>query len=478
MKILQLYAENVKRIKAIEIHPDKSLVVVSGRNAQGKSSCMDSIMFAIAGAAGICKEPIRKGAKKARVKVWLGDKEVELIVERKFMASGSTLTVTDAEGTNFASPQKMLDTLFGALTFDPLEFTRSKAASQLETLKQIVGLDFAAIDRARSEAYSQRTQANREVSRLEAQLGPVTAIHRDVPTEEVSIADLAADYEKYRAENENITTMRKSLVETTQRWEAQDAVMQAASKNEQDLADDMARLLEDGAIELEASIKRLRESWDIKSAKLRTYSESRIKLARESWETAQKRKQEIEQQKHAYAKALEGLAMSDTAGVRQKMTDAETINRRVRENAARAKVAKQLREAKETADALTGAIEQADEQKRLALEQAKFPIPGLSFDDSGVLLNGLPFDQASSAEQLRASVAIGLAAHPKLRVMLIRDGSLLDEEGMELLAEIAAETESQVWCERVTDGGGVGIVIEDGEVVQAAAEPALPGMES
>ena len=98
------------------------------------------------------------------------------------------------------------------------------------------------------------------------------------------------------------------------------------------------------------------------------------------------------------------------------------------------------------------------------------PVPGLGFDDTGVTLAGLPFNQTGQAEQIGASAAIAAALNPKLRVMLIRDGSLLDRHSLAILAEMAEAHDMQVWLERVTDGQPVGIVIEDGEIKNDQAE--------
>lgn len=92
------------------------------------------------------------------------------------------------------------------------------------------------------------------------------------------------------------------------------------------------------------------------------------------------------------------------------------------------------------------------------------PVPGLSLAEGRVLLNGVPFDQSSSAEQIRTSVAIAMAANPKLRIIRIKDGSLLDEDGLRLIAEQAKENDYQVWIERVDSSGKIGIVMEDGSV--------------
>jgi hypothetical protein len=84
-----------------------------------------------------------------------------------------------------------------------------------------------------------------------------------------------------------------------------------------------------------------------------------------------------------------------------------------------------------------------------------------------VLLNELPFEQASDAERLSASVRIAAALAPKLRVIRIRDGSLLDDSSMALLRQFAQDHDFQMWIERVDSTGAVGFVIEDGHVRKA-----------
>lgn len=106
----------------------------------------------------------------------------------------------------------------------------------------------------------------------------------------------------------------------------------------------------------------------------------------------------------------------------------------------------------------------AAEEQTALLASAKFPVPGLAFDAEGVTLDGIPFKQCSQGQALRVSVAIGLAANPKLKVLLVRDGSLLDAKGLQLLAEMAAAAEAQVFVERVGDGKECQVVIEDGHV--------------
>ncbi len=114
---------------------------------------------------------------------------------------------------------------------------------------------------------------------------------------------------------------------------------------------------------------------------------------------------------------------------------------------------------------LTGELERLDRYKADELAKAKMPVEGLGFDLDGVTYNGVPFSQASGAEQLRVSVAMAMALNPDIRVIRISDGSLLDSTNMARLAEMAQEHDCQVWIERVDESGHVGFVIEDGSVV-------------
>ena len=88
MKIIELRAENVKRLKAVGIHPDGTLQVIGGRNAQGKSSVLDAIWLALGGgkAGKSTSVPIRDGEDKASVTLDLGD----LIVTGSWTKGGTS----------------------------------------------------------------------------------------------------------------------------------------------------------------------------------------------------------------------------------------------------------------------------------------------------------------------------------------------------------------------------------------------------
>ena len=120
MRIIKLKAENIKRLKAVEITPTGDIVQVTGRNGQGKSSLLDAIWWALGGTKAIQDQPIRKGQRKAKVEIDLG----KYIVTREFSQHASKLHVakrmTDSTGT-VGRPQEVLDGLLSKVAFDPLQ---------------------------------------------------------------------------------------------------------------------------------------------------------------------------------------------------------------------------------------------------------------------------------------------------------------------------------------------------------------------
>jgi hypothetical protein len=308
----------------------------------------------------------------------------------------------------------------GRLTFDPLAFSRQKPKEQADTLRALVGLDFSALDLEREEAFENRTQTNRVVKVLEAKLVE-NPKHEGVPDAEVSIADIVAEQEKAAARN---------------------------SANEQERA--KAAVARQGANEIarqETELRRQIEDLEKRMATL-PYTAEKMRVVAEDREK--------------YVRELKDI---DLAPFRARAAEAEGTNAKIRKNAERAELVKRYKVAQEQAGALTKAIEACDARKRDETNKAKWPVEGLGFDTAGgVTLNALPLENASSAEQLQVSVAIGLALNPKLKVLLIRDGSLLDSESLSKIAEMATKADAQVWIERVGNDDQTSVVIEDGEV--------------
>lgn len=415
MKIVKLQAENVKRLKAVEIMPDPNepLVLVSGRNAQGKTSVLDAIYFALAGASAQkdTARPIRDGEDHAEVTLDLGD----LVVKRKWTANDkSYLSVESKDGATYKSPQQVLDRLTGALAFDPLEFARMDAKKQKATLLSLVNLPVSLdeLDLRRAGLYEKRREIGRELDKARAQAEGIE-LPENCPSDEIGMSSVMEELETARAVVEENAGKRRQLM-------------------------------------------ALRETAKNTDAEIRDLEEALVQ--------ARVRKTEIYNEGRALAAEVEKLVDPDVSAIKEKMMSLDEHNRKARLHQEWECKSAEAGILAEQRDGLTAQIEAIDEQKATMLKEAAFPVEGLGFSEDGVTFGEIPFSQASGAEQLRVSLAMAMALNPKLRVIRITDGSLLDDGNMALIRDMAREKDMQVWIEVVDDSGTVGVYIEDGEV--------------
>lgn len=415
MKIVRFTAENVKKLVAVEIKPDGNLVQITGKNGQGKTSVLDAIWWALEGAAHIQAEPIRKGSDTAKIQIDLG----QMVVTRTFRKdeagkTASGIVVENADGARFSSPQALLDGLLGALTFDPLQFARTDMKSQFNTLRKFVPeVDFDAIDIANRKDYETRTVLNRKAKELRTMGEQIQADLTGPKKEKIDEAELVEEMKtagQMNAELEVRKAKRASAVESVARDRAEAERLFKQAEALQIKADELQQKIDD-ASELPKPV--------------------------------------------------------DVAGIQAKITQARSVNAEIDRAEKKAAYLNEAKKVEMEAEGLTMAMAKREEEKRQKIQAASLPVPGLSFGDGTVLLNGVPFTQASDAEQLKVSIAIAMAMNPKLRVIRIRDGSLLDDDAMKLLGEMANEKDYQLWIERVDGSGKVGFVLEDGHLKAA-----------
>lgn len=433
LKIVSLTAENIKRIVAVHIEPQGSLVQVTGANGSGKSSVLDSIWWALQGKGVVQSQPIRKGQDGGMIRIDFGS----LIVTRHFRREDggdytTSLSVENDEGAIYSSPQKMLDGFLGSLSFDPLGFMEKDGKGKLAELRRIVKLDIDLdeVDRLNRGDYERRAQVNRTVRNLTENVASYAADLRNLgsgPTELVDTSPLLAEMES--ASTTNAAIERERIRREGRRVESTNFIERSIRLAEE------AAAMRKRADELDAESDHMKRVAGLIDEELKN------------------------------AAPLDPAV--DVAAVRAKIDEANAENERRRLRA----VAKRrhdegvelLKKAEEESQSLTDAMDKRNADKAAAIAAAKMPVEGLAFGDGDVLWNGIPLDQASTAEQIRTSLAVGMAMNPGLRVILIRQGSLLDDVSVEIVRKWAEENDFQVWMERVDTSGKVGIIMENGE---------------
>ncbi|HRU09757.1 MAG TPA: AAA family ATPase [Thermoanaerobaculia bacterium] len=420
LTIIGLQAENVRGIKAVCVTPKTHGVVsVKGKNGSGKSSLLDSIERVLNPKAAH-GNTLRNGESSARVIADIGP----FIVKRTWTKTNTYLTVERKEGAGkipVAKPAEFLQELCGqGIGFDPLDFTGKKPADQVQMLLDVLSLpeDPRSLDATRKELYDQRTLVNRQVKQAEGAAAQSTH-YPDAPRAEVSTADLLAEYQR------RLGVIEQHNQQRTEWRGIQDAHARAAERVEQ-----LKAALVDAEAELAECTMHLNESCALVGA----------------------------------------LVDPDLAAVSAQMREAETVNARVRANQTRERLVQAAAAYQTESDTLTAQIEALDRRKTALLTAAAFPLPGLAIAEDGkggyvVTYQDVPLADCASSEQLRVSMALALALNPTIRVVLLREGSLLDEEALATVEEWAESNNVQVWVELATTReDGEGFTIEAGEV--------------
>jgi energy-coupling factor transporter ATP-binding protein EcfA2 len=436
-KIINLQAENIMRLVAIEITPDGNVVEITGQNEAGKSSLLNSIHWALTGAKSIPSEPIRRGEKKARVKLDIGGYTVTMKMNAQEDGTYTrTLVVETESGFKAPKPHEFLTSLVGELSSDPLAFINLKPAEQFDKLRAFVkDFDFDDWARRRQDIFNKRTDTGRRAKDYAAQAAGVTVPDGEPPAlvDETALVAALADAGKFNTEIERKKATRQTLVN---RMKFLDGEM---TTDDQRIA------------AFEKQIADL---------------QAQIRLCEQAKENCLTRQMEIKTELDALPTLPEPI---DTMLLQGRISEARATNAKRSAHVAAAQRRLEFeaaaKKAKAEVDELAAKLDAMDEEKAKAIEGSKLPVEGMGFGDGYVTLKGFPFNQASQAEKLRASVALAMAANPKLRILLIRDGSALDKRSMQLLADMAKEHDWQIWCETVgrEDKPGV-IIIEDGMV--------------
>jgi hypothetical protein len=422
------------KLKVFHLEPKGNVIKITGANASGKSSALEAIALALVGARGGPSAPVRKGAGRGAVALDMG----EFIVTRMWHEGGDTkgeMWIEAKDGRRYGTPQKMLDELMGKISFDPLAFMRMEPKKQMEELRKLLDLDeeLDAIRTAEEADYNTRREESATLKTLQAQRAAIE-YPADLPSRPLDIDAMTAELASVATFNMAIERERMDR----DKWDRE--------HQEDALAIDQKKKRIEA---LEAEIKELRGELKEDEKNLAANAKRR-----EKWEPL--------------AEPKDAQALSES------ITNARAVNAMIaRKKEAEAKDAT-IATMSETVASLSRAIDDHRQKAADLIAKAKYPVPGLGFEEEAVTFNGLPFAQASNAEQIKVSVAMGMAGNPKLRVMRIKDGSLLDDDSTAVIEEMAVKNDFQVFMEIVDTSGKVGVYLVDGEIASIDGEAVKP----
>lgn len=488
--LMHMRTENIKRVRFIDVTIRDPLTLIGGDNDNGKSSFIDSYAWCIGGkSAEIQMDPIRHGAQTGSITCDFGDGEkVKLSVTRTLKRLGDKEWTADVDVDipGHVAPSRIeefLRQLTGRHAMDPLAFDRLPPAEKVDALQRLIsGFDFKANAAARKKVFDERTDVNRDHARAQSAADSMT-VSAEAPCEQVDEAALTEELQAAGEANAKLESRKERREQAVRdvaalRQKATDALgsIDTTVGAIQIRTADQVREMDERIRGLEEQIRATRERMsEVQAEALKEIGREETRLRGES---------------KAHAAAADALQKrlddagpldekTDTAAITERISAARVSNSRYRDwetqrdrKAMHQEVAD--RHAAKSAD-LTAQIELLDAAKTKAIAEAKLPVEGIGFGDGFVTLPAgdgsgpVPWEQAGTAVRTDASIALAMAMEPKLKVILIRNGSEIGRAIRERIRQRAAEKKYRVLMEVVEDNGGTHVVIEDGLVKGARA---------
>jgi len=421
--VVALYIEAFQRIRALNVTPTATgLIPVRGPNGAGKSSTIGSMLEALGAERSAL--PITEGEHATRIRLDLGS---GLVIEEKITreASGSpkrSLAVFH-EGRKLPSPASVLKALRSHFA-DPVAFLEAPPEEQVRTVLAVLGLDGALDElQGRHDAiYDERRDLGREADRAKkAAVEAADALLALPQPPEPGALQAAAE----------------ALRLAEERKAARDAGLRAMAEIERRGNEYVARVAE-----LKAELER---------------AEGALAASRGEYLAAKELHRNLPIPEDIDSLRVRLVELEEAAKTSGKVELAEQLAATAREAEASHELAeRRLQECRREIAELLGGVE--------------FPVEGMTYDHEAKVLKigAVPFAQASQAERLRAAAAVAMAGDPRIRVLFVREGSLLDSKSTKTLADLAAARGWQLWLEVVDDTPeGAGLYIDDGELFEA-----------
>lgn len=440
--LVRFAAQNVLKIKFVDLVPTGNVVVVGGKNMQGKSSVLKAVGWLLQGMLDPTTNIIRAGQRTATIQGQLGPFKITRTFTRvppEKSRTGrefkTTVKIEAKYGAEIQNPQRLLSQLLGHLSFDPMAFLRMEAKEQVAMVKGMAtfAVDIAAIEVEQAERYALRTEKKLERNALQARLEAMKKPAEGLGVEVVDVGELAQRLSgavSWNSEVSKVVAEKKRLVDL-----AVDAAMQAEAKRLQGVE----MLNAAGALDGRWFVLKLEDDPSLENYRVKDLK--------------------------TQAAAIEVGEAIDVEALGAQLRAAQSNNDAIRDAREYRELEAQVAAAEQEAEEVNARYKEREDERYAAMQGAELPIAGLEIGDEEMYFEGLPLAQASGAQQIRVSLAIGMAANPKMKVLRFMDGGwdMLDESSQTMVRSEIEKHGFQLWVEHVGQSPNVTVLMEDGE---------------
>ena len=315
------------------------------------------------------------------------------------------LDLKDSKGTPLPSPRATLDAILQQRTIDPVAFIQKTPRERRADLLHLAGLDINAYEDKHKTLIAERQAAHRAWDTARKGLAQYPPLPGGKPTVKEDITTLMKRHGELQTQQTDAARAEDLITEAANLYDG--------SLKEPDLCKQLLKF-----IEHESPMAGITTELDELADTLKTATA-----------------QQAVAQKH-----------------QQRATAEQTLD-----------------QATVAYDNAKQAVKDVEAERDQKLATASLPIDGLAITETDLTYKGIAFSDASDGEQLKIALSIAMALNPTLRVILVREASLLDENAIQFITEQAEAKDYQIWLAMVgepddnTDGA---IHITDGAITQ------------
>jgi hypothetical protein len=422
MRIIEIDITNTKKLKAFRKVLGGDNLEVAGSTATGKTTAV-SALWEILEKGG---DALTHGEKRGCIRVTLGDGDRSIIAERVHTKAGSTISLTAHNGK---TPEKIspadFKKMLSRLSVNPHKIMDMGPTERVRTLMAAadIEIDLEALDEEIRKKEESRLEAFRKMEAIEPGDAPEK-------TDAVSTMELLAEKARIEAHNRSTEAMfrkHEALIEQVSRA---DEWIKAKEERIESLREEI--------LELQDRIGAMFNDRQINDAKA------------------------TEAMREANSAGTLGLSKIDA-----ELADVDRVNEKAALWKRWSFEKARWQDAKDEHLEIFRQVNELRDQKKTALESAKWPLGGLTIEDGQVMYKGFLLENLGESEQMLVCAALAIADIQKHPVRVVRmDGvESMSKADFDALKGLFNGRGIQVLSTRVSRGDAEPseIVIVDGE---------------
>lgn len=429
--------ENFKNIDKMAVNIGGESILVIAKNGSGKSSFIQALMSPL-NAKMLPSEPIKNGEDHARIQLKLGGvmhgQQEEYTLDMFFTPKDKTgrLVASNKNNEKIPASKTFIKDLIGNVSFDIMDWLRADKKKKLEIIKSLTGRgkEIDIINIAIKKIKDDRKYKVERAEQLEGSLKSHEFTQEEINQYSQQI-DLGPLQQQFNA-----------IAEKQKIWDGFKLKMDGVYRD----INESNRAIEAASSE----IMRLESLINEQKALIDSHREL---LAKNMTNKGLG--------EHYFAIT----PRPDITPVQEEINHAIAHNEKFNRIGMLGNQQREMIQLKQEAEVLKSNITAMEEERSIVIQNSQLSIPGLSFTDEELYINGLPLEegQQNTAHLFSIGVDVAIALNPNLRVIFLNDASLFDRPTLKAVVEKIEQAGYMAICEMVDPSGKEDMHIEFAE---------------